>query len=206
MEHAEIPEGISALDAVADAIMVAYAGQLKRRNYDFYKYRPESDLDALLHKATSGWCYDSSVNMLYFLTGKYKKVFDTAFLLTSWDFDSKSLIRQKDQFIHTYAVIHGKDKFWYAASPSNHDSNKKKSYAFEMIRGNSLESILKEIQKRDGGYWPTSTEINEQLSGGKYHAPETDLDEHTLRAFDIQRKGQKVDGIMIEDRADVTIT
>lgn len=198
MEANEFPKDISAIDAVADAIMVAYAQQFKKRNYEFYDHGPGNNLGFLLHEATSGGCYDSSVNMLSFLTEKYKGTIDNAFILISHDFNSDTDIGKKGQLFHAYAVILGDDGYWYAASPANHDSTKKNAYALEMIREKSLKSVLKRIRDRDKGSWPTPSEISKLLKSGDYQNPSLDLNSHKLHYFEIEQIHGRVNGVMMD--------
>jgi hypothetical protein len=199
MEHSETPSHMTPLDAVADAVMVSYTQPLKAVNYSFYEHQKgKDDINEFFEKTTRLKCYFASIDSTYFLFTKYKDNFDDGFILQSKDFEEDSHLQKKDMIDHTYGVVHGKDGYWYAFSPANHDQNeKKKAYAFEVIREKQLTPILQRIQERDGGSWPTEDEIEMLMKGGKYQPPSADKNKHIINIFEIKRHYASYEAHMI---------
>lgn len=204
MEKSEIPNGVSTIDAVADAMMVAYAQQTKRLNYSFFNSAVNADnSEHFFTEATKNKCAFASFDTIYYLAVKYPKYIKRTFLLSSDDFKKDSRIWQKGQYFHMYAVIEGKDGFWYAASPANHETDEKNSYALEMIREESLQKILDKIKNRDGGNWPTVSQIKEALNGGLYRQPSAIVKENVLKVFEIKYDTRDDIGEMVSRKSGI---
>lgn len=158
---------ISPLDAVSDAILVAYAEQVLAAP----KQLNTHNINDILEPATANSCHFASARSIYFLTEKYPNLFTSTFLLSSTVFEKGDLIREKRQSFHRYFLTLGTDSYWYAGSPANHDRGSKNGYALELLREKSIGDILKDIVKRDGGIWPKEAEILSIINGPQYSKP-----------------------------------
>ncbi len=206
METQENIKDLSTLDAIADAVMFAYAQGPKRRDYRLFSTSVNKDnSEYLFESTTANMCAVASIDMLFFMTSKYPKFMKTAFLLTNYDFDKDSRISKNGQDFHTYAVIKDSYNFWYAASPANHDSNEPNSYALELIREDSLGKVIDRITKRDKGNWPNEPQIRKLLESPEYKEPRVEKEKRQIHIFEISQHNSGTKADMMKAVSDVKI-
>lgn len=163
----EFPNRRLAKYALADAMMVAQAVQiapiLSLPGLDLPADPTTTDLEKAIKKRTRSFCAKASVIALDYLTRKYPDLFTHMLLLQTYNDKDHPFRRgyKRDKF-SSWLVVRDKDGFWHGASPANHDPAKKSidsPLTKEATPSQNLQDVLDEIAARDGGIWPTASEV-----------------------------------------------
>lgn len=165
-------------EAVADAMMVIQAGFLKK-SFDYennllafgdlkgYQQYQSADIDRRVELASIEKCVVASANAILFLHQKYPDYFNFLIVLKSSNTGTGLKWYQ-----HAYFLAESKDGRYFAASPANEDEDKGQSYMTTIFSSKDLQEVLKKIQDKEGGKWPSATAILRGFQNGLYFQPE----------------------------------
>ncbi len=166
------------LEAVADAMMVAYAVYLQG---DFSEAIGIVKLENILVETTKDRCRQNSVTVLAYLTERYPKLFDNMLIVESVA-DCACQLRN-DWSWHDYFLVQGEDGVWYAGSPANYELGGEKTRLTNLISGN-LKKVMGEIKRIEGGAWPTICSVEEIVDKvGGYTSLDGDFGDGSLSAL-----------------------
>ena len=149
------------VDAVADAMMVAVVKQIGME-IAIYKRsgRLDGDFEGLLEKGTASGCRFGSAHVLIYLREKYADLFKNMLMIETNAEHEFTLVCPWSW--HDYFLVQGVDDVWYAGSPANY-GREGVERTTNLIRDKSLDVVLSSINSVEGGFWPSSSRIYEEI-------------------------------------------
>lgn len=149
------------VDAVADAMMVAVVKQIGME-ITIYKRsgKLNGDFEDLLKKGTASGCRFGSAHVLIYLQEKYADLFKNMLMIETNAEHEFTLVCPWSW--HDYFLVQGIDDVWYAGSPANY-GREGVERTTNLIRDKSLDVVLSSISGLEGGFWPSSGRIFEEL-------------------------------------------
>src|SRR3989339_1039049 len=157
---------VDSADAVADAMMVVAYGLMEKEmpfSREIMKRERQTEdefVRSRVVRATSGYCLQGSAMALAYLKQKYDHLFDRMGVIVAF-WDAESAFRNDAWDFHAYFVVRDVGKVWFAGSPANYQGEKLDCLT-NIFQDKSLEAVLYEIQRFEGGLWP-----NEEYVLGK---------------------------------------
>lgn len=184
--------------AVADAVMVIQAGFL-RKSFDYennllafgdlkrYQQYQSADIDRRVELASTEKCVVASANAILFLHQKYPDLFNFSVILKSSNTGTGLKWYQ-----HAYFLAESKDGRYFAASPANEDEDKGQNYLTTIFCSEDLQEVLKKIQDKEGGKWPSQESILSAYKRLYFPPKNVGYGVRVLEVAEVGNKGTKI--------------
>ncbi len=136
------------------------------KGLDFEKIDP-SVFEKKLENITAGRCLEGCLIAASFLHRNHSELFKTIALLHYEKFETTKQNKPIGVF-HEYFLIRDNAGIWHAASPANHERySGENSRLKRFFSSDNLRGVLNDIEKFEGGAWPTEQYIVDVLKRRK---------------------------------------
>ena len=153
---------IRPIDAVADAMMVAVVKQIGMDlTINNLSGKLETDFEEIIKKDTASGCRFGSAHVLIYLQEKYAGLFKNMLMIETYAEHEFTLVCPWSW--HDYFLVQGVDDVWYAGSPANY-GREGVERTTNLIRDEKLCKVLWSISSIEGGFWPSSEQIFEEIN------------------------------------------
>lgn len=156
----------------------------------------DTEFEKILQLKSAERCTEASIDVIRYLFEKYPELFDNMMLLTAYASKKHPFADERYNF-HTYFLVKGKDGTYYAGSPANHKAitsanQSTDSSLTRLLSSRDLREIIDQIQKVDGGEWPT-VDFIENAVATEYKQPSyTNLDTTSsfIKVYELTKEGE----------------
>ena len=138
-------------------------------------HRKDKTLDDIYARTTADNCQLISAVTIANIIDTHPEMVEDAIIIRTFRNKRFPFKRDTNAFIHRWPfhamfLIHGKDGSWYAGSPGNYDLDRDQDQPAltTLYKSDTLDSLLAEIEKEEGGKWPNSSYVVKTLQDEKF--------------------------------------